>query len=501
MRQRVIEWAQDAHEAEVSAPADAAPQHPGVQGSSRSAQNPARKPALRSVTSDQPAAKPAPEFWIGVHLTEPASQPLLERLAIRAQRFTPRVSLVPPDGLLLEVKGSLHLFNGVEGLWRALENECVLLGVKPLLALCPTPLAALVAARASSAKPCIVTGLQQLIGQLAPLPLTALRWPPETLERLAHMGVRTIGEVLRLPRAGFARRFGTEHLSTLDRLSGRAADIRNRFRASERFRRKCDLTYELESHDAILRALEPLFKELGTFLRERQCGIVQLECLLRHRHAPTTSCVLRLAAPGFDADRLRELLGERLSPITLPEPVRSCELRSGALIRNALASSSLWQPGEHGGRVAGESPELIERLRARLGPEAVYGLKVLPGHRPENAWGVAEPQVRNTVAPSAAPPTARAAASFPGGSSPWPAFHRPAWLLPSPKPLSERDGLPWRRGPLRLLGDPERIETGWWDGGEIARDYYAAVDIHGVRMWVFRERTSPHKWFLHGVFG
>src|SRR5581483_972014 len=104
MRQRVIEWAQDAHEGEVSAPADAAPQHPGVQGSSRSAQNPARKPALRSVTSDQPAAKPAPEFWIGVHLTEPASQPLLERLAIRAQRFTPRVSLVPPDGLLLEVK-------------------------------------------------------------------------------------------------------------------------------------------------------------------------------------------------------------------------------------------------------------------------------------------------------------------------------------------------------------------------------------------------------------
>jgi protein ImuB len=51
------------------------------------------------------------------------------------------------------------------------------------------------------------------------------------------------------------------------------------------------------------------------------------------------------------------------------------------------------------------------------------------------------------------------------------------------------------------LSDPERIETGWWDGGDIARDFYAAVDIHGVRMWVFRERTSPHRWFLHGVFG
>ena len=75
------------------------------------------------------------------------------------------------------------------------------------------------------------------------------------------------------------------------------------------------------------------------------------------------------------------------------------------------------------------------------------------------------------------------------------------WLLPMPRLLSERDGLPRRRGPLRLLGESERIETGWWDGGDIARDYYTATDLHGVRLWIFRERTSPHRWFLHGVFG
>src|SRR5215472_13487626 len=39
-------------------------------------------------------------------------QVLLERLARRALAFTPRVSLAPPDGLLLEVKGSLQLFGG-----------------------------------------------------------------------------------------------------------------------------------------------------------------------------------------------------------------------------------------------------------------------------------------------------------------------------------------------------------------------------------------------------
>jgi protein ImuB len=445
---------------------------------------------LRSVNRWQPAGAPAvaAELWIGVHLAGTSAHlpgvldGTLERLATRAQRFSPRVSLVPPDGLLLEVKGSLHLFNGVEGLCGCLTSDCAALGLKPVMALAPTPLSALVAAR--TGKSFAVEDISQLIGKLSPLPLMALRWSPQILERLAHMGVRTIGQVLRLPRAGFARRFGTDALLMLDRLTGRHADLRDCFQARERFRRKCDFTYELENHEAILRVLEPQLRELGKFLRARQCGILQLECLLAHRNAPTTSCVLRLAAPAADAEHLRELLGERLNLLALPEPVRSCELRSGALIGRVLSSNSLWQAGEHGGTAGVESPGLIERLRARLGSEAVYSLQLLPGHRPENTWSVAEP--------------GRAAAA---PDPPWPPFCRPVWLLPAPQLLAKRDGLPRRRGPLRLLGDPERIETGWWDGGEIERDYYVAIDIHGVRLWVFRERAAPHRWFLHGVFG
>jgi protein ImuB len=414
----------------------------------------------------------------------------LERLALCAQRFTPRVSLVPPDGLVLEVKGSLHLFNGVAGLSRALASECASLGLRSMVALAPTPLAALVAARVG--KPFVVTEVTRLVGQLMPLPLAALRWPEETLERLARMGVRTIGQVLRLPRAGFARRFGTDSLAVLDRLTGRGADLRERFHARERFRRRRELNFELENQTAILGALAPLLAELGKFLESRQCGVMKLECLLRHRNHEPTSCVLRLASPVADVRRLTELLGERLSVLTLPEPVRSCELRSSSLVRRVFASNSVWQPGEYGSRGSGgaEDTELIERLRARLGPEAVYGLQVLAGHRPENAWGVREPVAVRAVAQDQRP-----------SEIPWPAFRRPMWLLPEPRLLSERDGLPRRRGPLCLLGEPERIETGWWDGGDIARDYYTATDIHGVRLWIFRERTAPHRWFVHGVFG
>ena len=448
------------------------------------------------------------ELWIGLHLTESAAhQPPgqgLERLALCAQRFTPRVSLVPPDGLVMEVKGSLHLFNGVTGLSRALASECALLGLKSMVALAPTPLAALVAARVGKpgrpmgqsvmGQPFVVMEQARLVGQLMPLPLAALRWPPETLERLARMGVRTIGQILRLPRAGFARRFGTEYLATLDRLTGRSPDPRERFQARERFRRRRELNYELENHAALLGALAPLLAELGKFLESRQCGVMKLECLLRHRRAEPTSCVLRLAAPVADVDRLTALLGERLNALTLPEPVRACELRSSSLVLRVLSSNSVWQPGEYGGGVGAQGTELIERLRARLGPEAVYGLKVLEGHRPENAWGVREPV--------AVERGRRGARGEPNeGRSGRDGAARPLWLLPQPRLLSEREGLPRRRGPLRLLGEAERIETGWWDGGDIARDYFTAVDLHGVRLWVFRERGAPHRWFLHGVFG
>jgi len=412
---------------------------------------------------------------------------LLERIAARAQAFTPRVSLVPPDGLLLEVKGSLHLFDGARGLHRILEDEYRALGVSAVLALAPTPLAALASARAG--RPCMVTDPTQLVGHVASLPLGTLRWQGDVLARLARIGVRTIGQALRLPRVGFARRFGVAQLATLDRLTGRQADLRDPFRTPERFRKRFDFSYELVYHASILEALGPVLEEMGRFLLARQCGVMQIDCLLKHRQSPPTRCTLRLAAPAADAKRIGELLGERLASIALPEPVRSCELRSGPLLARSLSSSSLWQAGEQGGGTDPRAPEFIERLRARLGPQAVYGLQLSGGHRPETAWRTAEPVV---VAERTSPLHAE---------MPCPPFRRPLWLLPKPEPLETCGGLPLRGGSLRLISEPERIETGWWDSVGIKRDYYTAVDSSGVKLWVYRERSSPHGWFLQGLFG
>lgn len=444
-------------------------------------------------------ASEAAELWVGAHLAALSAKEAvpeeLEQLATCAQRFTPRVSLAPPDGLLLEVKGSLHLFGGTEALMHAVQEDCRRLGLEAVLALAPVPLAALTAARAGKAL--TVTSLAQLTGQLAPLPLLALRWPRDTLDRLACMGVRTIGQALRLPRAGFARRVGPAELAMLDRLTGREPDLRQRFEARERFCRRRDLLHEIEHHDLIVKQLAPLLAALGRFLMARQQGLLELECLLQHRQAPPTSCMLRLAAPQADVQRLTELLGERLRTVVLPEPVRSVTLRSGPLVARPQEVSSLWQPGEHGGSAGQPGTDLIERLRARLGPEAVYGLKVLQSHRPETAWGSTEPGSRRSAHGGRA-----GAQPLP---LPWKPGQRPAWLLLAPQRLSERAGQPWRQGPLRLLTGPERIETGWWDGGEVRRDYYMAVDSHERRLWIFREHGASRGpgagWYLHGMWG
>ena len=68
---------------------------------------------------------------------------------------------------------------------------------------------------------------------------------------------------------------------------------------------------------------------------------------------------------------------------------------------------------------------------------------------------------------------------------------RPGWLLSETKSLHEAS--------LRILSGPERIESGWWDGGDVRRDYYLVETRTGQRGWAFRSVTGGPL-MLHGWF-
>jgi protein ImuB len=397
----------------------------------------------------------------------------LDRLARWALQFTPVVSLEPPAAVLAEVRGSLDLFGGAMSLCRRALAGLSGSGLGASLAIAPTPRAALWLARAGLGM--TVTRGDALPGLAARLPLACLQWPPEAVAALSALGIQSVADMLRLPRAEFAARFGPALLNELDAGLGRRREPRRRHVVPERFDERLELPCEAAAVAGLSPALERLLASLEAFLRARACGVPGMRLDLLHRARAPTRLRLGLARPSSDAAELRRLLRERLARCPLPAPVVALRLRTGMLLPQAPRDAALLERGR------GADPEatarLLDRLRVRLGRHAVFGVCPVPEHRPERAWQVAEP----------------------GGQAPlsalWPAaaVARPLWMLVEPQPFDDWAG-------ARVSG-PERIESGWWDGHDVRRDYYVAWTRAGVRLWIFRERPPGGGWFLHGVFG
>lgn len=415
-------------------------------------------------------------------------QALLEAVAELGIGYTPRVSLEPPDAVLLEVRGSLRLFGGARTLCERVGLQLQEAGVAACLALTPTPLASLWFARAGQSV--ALRRVDLLAGRLAPLPLGVTRWPARSIELLVTMGARNLGDCQRLPRDGFARRFEPRLLAMLDRAAGRVPDPRTAFHRRERFAARRDLEPEVADTQRLERACLPLLEELCAFLRQRGRGVQAMEWRFLHRQSPTTRLRLRFAEPVGEMRRIAHVFHERLGRLELPEPVRAVRLASGPLVELPEAARELFAADRRNSGAA--VPQLVERLRARLGVEAVHGLCLVPEHRPESAWRPDD----HWASSRAAGPAADVESGF--------SEQRPLWLLPEPQLLGHGSS-PRYQGALEIEEGPECIESGWWDGKDVARDYYVARNAAGARLWVYRERPRKGRaaggWFLHGIFG
>lgn len=405
-----------------------------------------------------------------------AEHEALQRLAAWAIQYTPTVSLQPPQGLLLEIGGSLRLYGDLDHILGSIKDGIENMGFSPTMAVAPTPLGSWLLARSGQEER--ITDHAGLGLRLSRLPIAALETAPATLEALQGMGLRRIGECLRLPRSGLARRFGRDFLSYLDRALGRMPDPRRMFVPPPRYLGQLTLPAEVQDHEALLFSAHRLILELGGMLRARDAGVQRMVLGLWHHRHPVTRVALGLARPSRDPQHLLALLRERLAPLALPAPVLEVTLEAGDILPLGKANSSIF---DNAHEVAEAWPELVEKLRARMGREAVQGLGAIAEHRPERAWCCREPREISAAEPPLAP--------------------RPLWLLDPPLPLSQDGQHPcWEDAPLTLQAGPERIETGWWDAAGVTRDYFVAATRQGARLWIFRERQGRLGWFVQGVF-
>lgn len=393
----------------------------------------------------------------------------LDSLALWAEQFTPTLSLAPPDALLLEIGGCLKLFDGLDALLGLVHAGMAQLGFDAIAACAPTPGAALMLAR--SGFDAQIHDVAALRAQLGRLPVESLDVPLATLASLQRLGLRTIAECLSLPRDGTARRFGQDLVDTLDRVLGDRPDPRTPFVPPARFASRLVLPVPVTDVEPVLFGARRLMDELAGFLLGRGAGATRCELILEHEDRPPTVVLVELSMPSRDPVHLHRLLRERLSRISLPDGVEAFRLECTETRQLAPRNFSFFATREDAteGRTA-----LVERLRARLGHAAVQGLALVPEHRPELAFRDAEPG-------TASPPP--------------PPAPRPLWLLHTPRPVDPKR--------LRFIAGPERIESGWWDGADVRRDYYRAVDAQHARLWVYREAgdgTQPERWFVHGWF-
>ena len=411
----------------------------------------------------------------------------LRCLCLHAQRFTSLVSIEMPNALLLEIRGSVKLFGSLEALHADIDAAWSGLALEARSATAPSTLAALWLARAGKRELIEDPGL--LAGKLGQLPVTCTSWDPGKLHTLRAMGVTRIGELLRLPRAGLTRRFGAGALLDLDIALARQAAPRRAFVPRERFRERCDFETEVETSAYLVKALEPLADRCARFLRERQAGVQALELRLKHRTAPVTRIRFGLASVTSDRRRLSDVLVQKLSQVELAAPIVRMELLSGPLQPLSAASLEVFA-GSGGGR-RDTAPQLVERLRARLGEQAVYGICPVPEHRPEAAWQRVQALRLDSALRAGVPSGEHLIIEA--------SARRPVWLLDEPSQLRASEVQQWRQGQAVLEEGPERIESGWWDGKGIARDYYIVRRAGGTRLWVFQERQS-RRWYLHGMF-
>jgi protein ImuB len=432
----------------------------------------------------------------------------LGRLALWALRFTPLAGTDPSDGLLLDVTGCAHLFAGEAALLHEATEGLARLGFDATAALADAPDAAAALARCGRHGAIVPPG-EEAAAAVAPLPLAAaLRLAPGTAAALHRLGLRRVGDLLRLPRGPLARRFGQGLLDALDAATGARPRPIEPVRPPPALAVARDFAEPIATRAAIDAAADGLLGLLCGALRDAGLGARRVALRAFRVDGAVQEVAVGTGAPTREPAHLRRLLAERLGRLEpdlgferLALEAREAEPLTASQIAGLPIAAG--DPATHGDEAtAAALAGLLDRLAQRL---AVWRLAPRAGHWPERAVARVGPFAHVAAPPGWPGPAARL--------SP-----RPVRLLRRPVPLDAVALLPDAPPALLRFGGeahrvaradgPERIEPEWWrdDPAGPCRDYYRVELASGARLWVCRVGlvTPPERpaarWVLHGRF-
>ena len=398
-----------------------------------------------------------------------AEQLAMEQLATFATAWSPTVVIQHDRVLLLEIGSCLRLHHGLPTLMKSVHKSLPSEKLGCRIAVTPTPASAVLCARSGDAV--CVTDRARLISCIGSVSVQKMKLTRRQHTLLMRLGIKHIGDLLRLPRDGLVRRLGLELLQDLDRLTGKRSDPQPIFKPPLCFEESIDFEREISEVEQLLPESKRLLARLEQYLQRSCAAINHFEWRLQHESHSCTQIPIRLNRPQQRTTLLLDLAQLALETSFPTEGVTQFALYAHPLPLSQLENMSLLPSTE-----PCEPDQLLDQLYTRLGHRAVRSICCHPDHKPENAWISCQPGVHKPVFPSAV---------------------RPLWLFHAPRPLLIQNGRPCFHGPLELSRH-ERIVTNWWNETPVQRDYYQAQSSRGP-IWVYRELETGD-WYIHGIF-
>lgn len=400
-----------------------------------------------------------------------------------AGRYAPLVARDGSDGLIADITGVAHLFGGEADLRADLHAGLDRAGFAAQSAIAGSRGGAHALARHSGGG---IVPEGALANHLGPLPVTALRIDHDTAEGLARLGLRRIDDLIPLPRAPLARRFGQGLILRLDQALGVQPEPVAAEAEAAHFGVRLTLPDPIGRQDDVMAGLARLLDRLCAHLATQAMGARRLVLELRRVDGVAARVEIGLAQAMRDPVRIAALFVRGVDEVDAGYGIDA--LRLTAPVTEPLAPAQITQGGPKG---QDGLADLITRLGNRLGFDAIQRLLPAQSLIPEHSF---------VIAPSAY----SEAATIP--RSPLP---RPVTLF-APEPVRHAAGHPparfqWRRMEfitLRATG-PERIAPDWWLDDPAwrtgLRDYWRIETTAGPRLWLFHTPQNPN-WCVQGEF-
>jgi len=459
-----------------------------------------------------------------------------------ASKFSPWVAEEVPNALVIDLTGCAHLFGGELGVIQQMESDCLDLGLSVHIGLADTKGAAWALARYAG-QPLGLSRTGDAIDQeapatrsravkrrnwerggqpprlqlsqgglgriaapgftrqaLAPLPVAALRLEDHVITSLNRLGLHRVENLTDQPRAAIARRFGKGTIYRMDQALGVAPEPVSPAKQSLHFACRLTLPEPIGLIEDMLAALDKLLPRLAASLTAKGRGVRRLRLEAYSTDQTMQSVEAGLARPSADVARIRPLLVIKLKDIKAEFGIDV--LRVVAVQTEPIYAHQNKGKIEAGPAVAArlsqntELDDLIGKLGARIGLEAITRLHPGDSHIPEKAAQVL-------------------AAAWSMPQLDWPIVLRARPLIyfhPEPVVAAEVPKVPlhfkWRgqSHELQSAQGPERIAPEWWLAERAwrsgTRDYWRVVTKSGDRLWLYFAHGGAISggWFCHGRF-